>query len=186
VEPDDEHEEGSSGPLLPPDDRLWRHPSEVALFSSARGAVPDSTESGGDIRMWPVALLSGVVGALLATAAVYSMGGFTHHVTIPALERDVDATPVVTLAATGAPSGFVLGAERVQASCVVLLARNKHGSEVSNGVIFRSDGMMLTTAHTVAGAQSLSATVDGSRRVTARLVALDAASDLAVVKLAGV
>ena len=100
MEPDDDHDDGSSGPLLPPDDRLWRHPSELALFSAAGAATPGrraGESGGGEMRMWSIALLSGVVGAVLATTAVYTMGGFTHHVTVPALERDVDASPVVTL-----------------------------------------------------------------------------------------
>ncbi len=136
--------------------------------------------------MWTIALLSGVIGALLATGVVYSVGGGrTHNVTVPALERDVDARPVVTMASTGSPAGFVVGAERVQPSCAVLVARDAHGTRISSGVVFRSDGMVLTTAHTVSGAQTLTATVGGTRKVTARLVAIDPASDLAVVKLAG-
>jgi serine protease DegQ len=193
VELDEDHDdERSPGPLLPPDDRLWRHPSERALSSLAGAGGPMSsllgtagTRTNSDGRLWSIAALSGVVGALLATAALYAVGGNTRQVTVPALERDVAAGPVVTLASTGTPIGFVLGAERVQASCVVLMAHDAHGTRVSNGVVFRSDGMMLTTAHTLVGAQSLTATVGGSRRVTARVVAIDAGSDLAVVKLTG-
>jgi serine protease DegQ len=194
VELDDFHDDDRSrGPLLPPDDRLWRHPSERALTSlaSAGGSVSSLVGTAGpraaaEGRLWSIVLLSGVVGALLATAALYVVGGsHTHQITVPALERDVDAGPVVTLASTGSPIGFVLAAERVQPSCVVLMAHDAHGTRVSNGVVFRSDGMMLTTAHTLMGAQSLTATVGGNRRVTARVVAVDTGSDLAVVKLAG-
>jgi S1-C subfamily serine protease len=191
VEPDDEQDADSSGPLLPPDDRLWRHPSELALGSHVRAATPAHGVASGtpapvEGRMWTVALLSGVIGALLATGVVYTVAGNrTRRVAVPALERDVDARPVVTLSSTGSVSGFVLGAERVQPSCVVLVAHDAHGTRVSSGVVFRSDGMLITTAHTVAGAQTLTATVGGNRRVTARLVAMDPGSDLAVVKLAG-
>ena len=158
VEPDEDRDDDRvPGLLLPPDDRLWRHPSEVALTAHARAAnaaSPFVAAPGGQVgesRVWSVALVSGVIGALLATAAVYAAGGATHRVVVPALERDVDAGPVVTLASSGSASGFVLGAERVQSSCVVLVAHDSHGTRVSNGVVFRSDGMILTTAHTVAG-----------------------------------
>ncbi|HVM67938.1 MAG TPA: hypothetical protein VMU14_23885, partial [Acidimicrobiales bacterium] len=98
MEPDDEHEDDvSSGPLLPPDDRLWRHPSELAVGNAARPASPapsvgtapsfGAAPSFGTApwrfvegRIWPVVLVSGVVGALLATAAAYTLGGGAHRV----------------------------------------------------------------------------------------------------------
>ena len=191
MEPDDEHEDDvSSGLLLPPDDRLWRHPSEMAVSGTARTAVPAPAlvASPGrpfEGRLWPLVLVSGVVGALIATAATYTFGGGTHRVNVPALERDVDTGPAVTLASVGQPGGFVLAAERVQPSCVVLVAHDSHGNRIANGVVFRSDGMVLTTAHSVTGAQTITATVGGSRHVTARVVASDPGSDLAVVQLSG-
>jgi S1-C subfamily serine protease len=190
MEPDDEPEEDrSSGLLLPPDDRLWRHPSELAVAGTP--SVPSTghslvgfTARLFDGRLWPVVLVSGVVGALIATVAAYTVGGATHRVMVPALERDVDSGPAVTLASAG-PGGYVTTAARVQPSCVVLVAHDAHGNRVANGVVFRSDGMVLTTAHAVAGAQSIMATVGGTRHVTARVVATDPNSDLAVVKLTG-
>ncbi|MFI5042561.1 MAG: hypothetical protein ACHQNA_12065, partial [Acidimicrobiales bacterium] len=98
MEPDEEHDDDRSpGPLLPPDDRLWRHPSELAFTSQVTSATPAASliatsgaRGGADGRLWSIALLSGVLGALLATAAVYAVGGPTHQVAVPALERDVD------------------------------------------------------------------------------------------------
>ncbi len=192
MEPDDEHDDDvSSGLLLPPDDRLWRHPSELAVAGAgpapAGRAHPFVAPAARflDGKLWPVVLVSGVVGALLATAAAYTFGAATHRVTVTALERDVDSGPTVTLASVGEPGGYVLSAERVQPSCVQLYAHDAHGDHIADGVVFRSDGMVLTTAHAVAGAQSLVATVGGTRHVTARVVASDPDSDLAVVKLSG-
>src|SRR5687767_9262768 len=56
---------------LPPDDRLWRHPSEVAAnpwptVARSRGREP---------RMWTVALLAGVIGSLLTTGLIAVGGG---------------------------------------------------------------------------------------------------------------
>ncbi|HVM67761.1 MAG TPA: trypsin-like peptidase domain-containing protein, partial [Acidimicrobiales bacterium] len=136
-------------------------------------------------RIWPVVLVSGVVGALLATAAAYTLGGGAHRVTVTALERDVETGPTVTLASVGQPGGYVLSAQRVQPSCVELYSHDAHGDHIADGVVFRSDGMVLTTAHAVAGVQSLVATVGGTRHVTARVVATDPQSGLAVVKLSG-
>ena len=221
---DERDDEGSIGPLLPPADRLWRHPSELSLapgrfpldpvssFSSFAGAFDGPGNAAGwssgphrpaagpggwrsalavvggrfETPVWTVALVAGAVGVLLTTSLAYATGHLSRRtIAVPAIEKDV-VSPAVTLAASGgwAADGFVSGAERVRSSCVVLTARDSHGSRISDGVVFRSDGMVLTSAHLVVGAQSLSALVGGSK-VGARLVANDPGSDLAVVKLDG-
>ena len=56
VESDDElDDDGRSGPLLPPDDRLWRHPSEVHASGGGHRALLSG-------RTWPVAVLAGTIG----------------------------------------------------------------------------------------------------------------------------
>jgi len=189
VEPDDEHDdEGSSGPLLPPADRLWRHPSELSFASATpaggRATLAMAAAASGDMRLWVVALVAASIGALLATGVAYTTGGArTRTVSVPAVERDM-LTPAVTLASAAATSEFLVGASKVRGACVTLYARDAHGTRVSSGVVFRSDGMLLTTAHTVHGAQSLTVTVSGAKR-TARIIAVDQATDLAVVKIEG-
>jgi S1-C subfamily serine protease len=193
VEPDDELDpDGSRDRLLPPDDRLWRHPSEVASAGGARGGPPapdtavETPSSPPEGRMWRVAILSGVVGALLASGVVYAVGIVrTRHVMVPALERDVDGRPVATFASTGSSGALSVAAQHVQPSCVVLVARDAHGTRISLGVVFRGDGMVLTTAHTVNGAQTITASVGAKQKVTAHLVAMDRGSNPAVVKLVG-
>lgn len=191
MESDDELDDGeSSAPLLPPDDRLWRHPSELSIVGSCRAAGSSAPGMGsgwrpGDNRLWAVAVLAGAIGALLATGVGYAVGGHhTRTVAVPAVERDL-LSPVATLAAVGQSSGFVSGAQLVRPSCVVLVAHDAHGTRASAGFVFRSDGMVLTIAHTVLGAHAITATVRGSRQVVARLVASDPGSDLAVLKLDG-
>ncbi|MHB8665126.1 MAG: S1C family serine protease [Acidimicrobiales bacterium] len=177
--PDDElDDERSSGPLLPPADRLWRHPSELAAAYAARPL------RAAERRMWTVAVLAGLVGAVLATGTTFATGALrTRKVAVPALEQELMA-PVVTLAALGASSVAASVAD-VRPSCVALIARDAHGIRTSAGVVFRSDGMVLTAAHMVTGAQALEAIVAGTRKVAAHVVASDAATDLAVVKLDG-
>ena len=136
-------------------------------------------------RRWNVALLAGVVGALLTAGVGYATGAIrTRTVPVPALERDL-LSPVVTLANASAPGAFVAGTREVRSSCVVLIAHDPHGMRISAGVVVRSDGVLLTTAHTVTGAQSIAATVGGTRHVGAHIVAVDSVSDLAVLKLDG-
>lgn len=135
-------------------------------------------------RMWTVAVLAGLIGALLATGTTLATGSMrTRKVPVPALEQDL-MTPVVTLAAASASSVAATLAE-VRPSCVEITAKGPHGMQQAAGVVFRSDGMVLTAAHAVSGAQSLTAVVGGTRTVSARVIASDPASDLAVIKLAG-
>lgn len=183
VESDDElDDDGSSGPLLPPDDRLWRHPSELTAIGASRPLLSSTSPHPG--RMWAVALLAGAIGAILTAGVGYAAGGLrSRSVAVPAVESDL-LSPVATLASSG-PSGFVTGAQRVRSACVLIVAHDAHGMRVSAGVIVRSDGMLLTSAHTVLGAQSLTATVGGSRHVGAKIVASDPTSDIAVLKLSG-
>lgn len=179
---DELDDDGSSGPLLPPDDRLWRHPSELTAIGAPRPLLVAPSPQPG--RMWAVALLAGAIGAILTAGVGYAAGGLrSRTVPVPAVESDL-VSPMATLASSG-PSGFVTGAQRVRPACVLIVAHDAHGMRVVAGVIVRSDGMLLTSAHMVLGAQSLTATVGGSRHVGAKLVAIDPTSDLAVLKLAG-
>src|SRR5687768_18524513 len=66
MEMDDGHEDDEPiPPLLPPDDRLWRHPSELE---------PTRRRRRGEGRVLLIATLSGVIGALLATGVLTVTG----------------------------------------------------------------------------------------------------------------
>src|SRR3954452_2914189 len=104
---------------LHPDDRLWRHPSELAATpwpaSSAAFAEPVApaepvaatapTENatlargGWQSRPWTIALLGGVIGALLATGLMSISNGLTHRSTT--VVRPIEQ--VVTRAANQTP-----------------------------------------------------------------------------------
>ncbi len=67
---DDTDEDGPVRPLLPPDDRIWRHPSELAALTASPVARPYAGRTA-----WPVParagiLAAGLTGALLATGLV--------------------------------------------------------------------------------------------------------------------
>src|SRR5258708_2534376 len=72
----------------PPDDRLWRHPSEMRPKRNV-----------GE-RTWLVASISGMVGALLASAVVVAAGALTGHDT----ERGASC-PVASLGTAAALRG---------------------------------------------------------------------------------
>jgi len=84
-EDDAASDEAPLGRPLPPEDRLWRHPSEVAWPTTAG---PRARARGS--RLWAVALTSGLTGAVLALGVVAVVAGFGGSTT----ERSVGRGPV--------------------------------------------------------------------------------------------
>jgi S1-C subfamily serine protease len=88
MEPEEEQPRGSGdeldddqpgSPWLPPDDRLWRHPSEVRVNPAA---TPQGESVGAigawarrvELRIWFLGVVSGVVGALVCAAVLVATG----------------------------------------------------------------------------------------------------------------
>jgi S1-C subfamily serine protease len=76
-------------------------------------------------------------------------------------------------------------AERARAAIVQLRVHEGDVAAVGSGVIFRTDGHVLTSAHLVHGATSLRALLASGREVAATLVGSDPDTDTAVIKLEG-
>ncbi len=173
VEPDDER------PFRKPpspDDRLWRHPSEM-------GVAPQPVE-----RMIPQrrALILAVVAAMGASVLTAGL-----VVALDAVRDDlpVASTTVVTRAsaATPLPAGepAVEIGERVRPAIAQIRAERTGRPTTGSAVIFRSDGHLVTNAHVVQGATSLSVVMANGRELPGRLVGADPVTDAAVVKVDG-
>ncbi len=169
VEPDDEPKPYRQPPL--PDDRLWRHPSEIGpKRPSARR------------QLWVVGVASAVAASLLSTGlavvagSLLDAGGGSR----PADTAGVLPTPMFV----GAGADVVSIADRVRPTIVQLkVERSRSGS--GSGVIFRSDGHILTNAHVVEGAHEVTVVLATGRQVPGRVIGSDADSDTAVVKIEG-
>jgi len=171
VEFDEERfDNGAFGPLLPPDDRLWRHPSEMRPKRSV-----------GE-RTWLVASISGMVGALLASAVVVAAGGLTGRDTERVVERQ--EVPIQTVSTGGGPSVVDI-AQRVRPAITQVRVEGKEGDASGSGVVFRSDGHVLTNFHVVDGADAVKVVVDSGRELTAKVVGSDPETDVAVLKVDG-
>lgn len=68
---------------------------------------------------------------------------------------------------------------------IVRLDVTGNGDGVGSGVLFRSDGHLLTNAHVVDGADRVVAILSTGRSVNGTVVGLDHETDIAVVKLEG-
>jgi S1-C subfamily serine protease len=133
-----------------------------------------------------VALLAGVVGALLASGAGVVAGQYHRSTTVVRpIEQLVDpSSPYVTIGTSPKPEDVVGSiADHLKPSIVELLVNGNPATGSGSGVIFRSDGYILTNQHVVDGAQSLVAVTFDGRHVNCRLVGTDRATDIAVVKM---
>lgn len=73
--------------------------------------------------------------------------------------------------------------DRVSPKVVTILVQESRGSGLGSGVIWSSDGYIVTDAHVVAGAQNVQVALPSGTRVPAKVVGTDTASDLAVIKV---
>ena len=198
---DDIADEGPCGPLLPPDDRLWRHPSELGEH-----CLPITAEALSARRSWMASTPSragawsaGIVGALLATGVVLVGGHLTHLLSSPAPGPSTSAVshsytnarvsttilPTVgvsvsttTTALVGVEPGLYGLASRVAPAMPVVLDGDVSGV----GVVVSPKGFVLVPASLVAETDDISVVIDGQQLV-ATLVGVDAGTGLAVVRV---
>ncbi|MGH9138303.1 MAG: S1C family serine protease [Acidimicrobiales bacterium] len=163
------------GRPLPPDDRLWRHPAEVA-WSSAPGASDRPSR-----RLWGVALASGVTGALVALGVVALVTGFERRVTERITERVALQDALADPLSIAEPSALPALVDLVAPSVVRLEVSAPTGTRVGSAVVLRDDGYLVTNAHVVDGADAITITTSSGDTVGASVVDSDPATDIAVI-----
>ena len=224
VEPDDGmEEEGPSTPLLPPDDRLWRHPSEVHLTGDARrggagnlgsapspgtasgrssgsGSGPTSGSASGPgsgglaldrlagHRVWAVALVAGVVGALAASGIGMVTGIFEQQTTVV---RSVTAQgPEPTLASDSAAgsgsTNWPAIDDTLAPSVVAVNVSSASGPEVGSGVLFMqgsSNSYIVTDSSLFDGGGSIMVSYLSGETDRAHLLGSDPTSGIALLSV---
>jgi S1-C subfamily serine protease len=128
-----------------------------------------------------VALLSGLAGGVVGVVASRNPELFGGEATAggASVGQAAAAAPGGTLA--GDQLQRVLGA--VLPAVVKVEARSDDGKATGSGVIFAKDGYVLTNAHVVDGARTISVTLSTSEPLRARFVGRDLNNDLAVLKV---
>ena len=185
----DEHpDDGPAGPLLPPDDRLWRHPSEIASVGLP-GSVSAPPGRGGAHRrrrQWPSSFLSGAIGALLVVGLVTAVGGFrTRTVPERSIERVVTGAAEFTTAGARLTDPLVTIADRVRPALVSVRAERAEGTLNASGFVFRSNGYVLTSQRTVENARRVFVTMSDASVHEAEVVGTDPDTGLGVLKILG-
>ncbi len=181
---DDDAEEGrgASGPPLPPDDRLWRHPSELGAVGPAAAPV-SAVAVLRRTTVWPVAVAAGLLGALLAGGLLAATGTLDSERTATVIEK-VAVTPVVSSPMVSGDRGVPMLAQRVSPTIVRVVVHTSSGdATIASGVVFRTDGLVLTSADEVADHRSISVVLHDGTRHEAQVIGIDDPTDVAVLRI---
>lgn len=171
---DDEGEQYE--PPLPPEDRLWRHPSELGsgVASAPRLEVVTRPQAGRVVLVGLLGLLAGVLGTLGILAAI---GTFDPPDGPTAVERY--ATPLDA----GNKANTLETASGVLPSLLRIEAWSARGVRNGTALVVRDDGYLLVTSDVVDDADTLTIWFDDGTSEPATLVGRDRVNDLAVVKI---
>lgn len=161
-------------PPLPPEDRLWRHPSELGNGgeAAAPAALPPPPPSRRSRR--PVMVVAAVAGVLILGATGASIRAMTD--TSPeGAARSTTTAPlsIVKTSTEAAPKGGAIGR-------VSVIAQLASGDRTSGGVVF-DQTTIVTTIAAVTGATALFVSLADGRRVLASLLGTDRNAGLAVL-----
>jgi S1-C subfamily serine protease len=182
--PDDEL---PRGPLLPPDDRVWRHPTELAAATApTAGPPPPAPDTHDRLSTWTIPLLSGLIGAVLTVGLLAVTGGLDSQGPV---EREIVVTerevapfrPVEE-----PPEGSIINIADVTRPAIVRIeVAGSTGGGSGSGVVFRDNGYVLTNAHVVDDGVRITVSMSGGEELAGEVVGIDERTDIAVVKIEG-
>jgi putative serine protease PepD len=173
--PDDEPDDAFGfQPPLPPEDRLWRHPSELGPGGASQSVtIVNRPKVAG--RVWVVGSAAALVGSALTIAILLGVGAFDSD----KKPAPVEVVPIQVPRETGADE--LAWAEPVMPAVARVDAQTPSGERNGTGVVYRSDGHLLTTADAVQGATTITVTFSDGQAETADVVGIDSADDIAVL-----
>jgi len=188
--PGEEDEERPATPWLPPDDRLWRHPSEV-LANPPAPPPPQPRGIGGwfrgsEARVWFVGATSGVVAALLCAGILVAAGAVENPPPVSAPET-VSTAPVAASSGGGFSDATTVF-DTVEPAVVGLTVNGDSGVADGSGVVVDSNGpvcYVLTDSALFSGASTTTPVQVESywgEVATGRLVGTDPSAGIAVVQ----
>lgn len=169
-------------PYVVPGDseRIWFHPSELgSLLPPVDGPPPGHHRRRGPLRRarrLAVPMLTGMAGAALTLGALAAAGGFDRK-----SERVIERVADLATYDLDEPGSASRLAAAVAPAIVSLRVEAPDGPRVGSGVVFRSDGHVLTNHSLVSGATSVEITFADGRRCAGRAAGADPEVDLAVL-----
>jgi S1-C subfamily serine protease len=181
--------EGGSGPEEPdaplrgwihPDDRLWRHPSELSDPSGTPAVVPPPHHP----YRGAVMVLVGVVAIMAVTAFVVVLLSPSSQRPPPdktSAEDGLGGASLTTLA--GTQNTVPTAAQAAGRSMIELVATTPRGNVALVGVAVAEGGVVATMADALVGVQRIEAIGPDGKFEQASVMAIDKASDVALVNV---
>ena len=195
----DEPEDGTPGPgeggeggrdepdsplrgWIDPDDRLWRHPSEVGGSGPAR-EVPFLLNPPPRHNYRSAVMVLVGVGAVMAVVAwvIVLLSPASDHPPESATHDTAATGPLTTLA--GVQNALPAAAMATGHSLVELQATTTHGTVVLVGVAVAEGGLVATTADLLSGLRRIEMVSAAGKLEPASVVATDKTSDVALVSV---
>ncbi len=165
---EEEPEDQTFGELLPAEDRLWRHPSEVAPPIGA-------AEAGSGFRQTlGVAAISALGGALIVAGLWLTLGSIN--------TASVEPTVIAAARAADGERAATVGGGAADAVVAVELETDGARSVVA-AVGYNHRGFFLTSASGVAGADELTVVLADGTRLPATVRGTDPVTDTAVLRV---
>lgn len=188
VHDDDEgDDQRPSGAPLPPDDRVWRHPSELGGVAVGM-AMPAPSPSSAAPRRQVLALAGAcLTGAVLTCGLLWlTRPGWVSEEPAPADRPRAAATATTTVPVSFTPAGVpTTELAGTLAPHLVAVEAERDGTWTSGTGIALADGRQLVVATPlVEGAGYVAVSIGGRRRVAASTVGEDAATGTTLLAVA--
>lgn len=171
---------------LSPDDRLWRHPSEMGGAGAARPtATVDRGRSGQWVASTAAVCVVGVllVGGLLMANTGASPTSSPHTTATTTADEVVSPTTEQGVGDTITREQMAQTVSTIGPSMVALTVTVAGRSIHSTGVTVESGGLVVALASAVAGATSINTVDPDGRRTSAAVLASDQNSNLAILRV---
>ena len=193
-ESDDLGEEGQHRGWISPDDRLWRHPSEVANLGRP-SHLPPLQSSGARARRRRPVLTAGVVGAAavaatmaIALTVVDSPAGPDAASTPFATDTSmvtVDPSSAVRIPAVPTSQGIMSMVSALKPSLVELSSPSDTSTttKLVSGVVMPGGHLVVTAAAAVTGMSVIDVFTSDGKRHQGTVVGMDQRAGVAVVKV---
>ena len=197
-------EEAGFGEPVHPDDRLWRHPSELhKVPPPGARSIPDIVDFAPvprRRRSWVALAASGAVGAAMAVSVILATGVGERVVTrwteppqiFPffgngrsiAGATTVPATSTTTPPPTGVPvTDLSAVAEAAAPSLVWISVVGEAGTVDCTGIVLSADGHLLTESRAFADHSDITVRFHDGSAAPGELVGVDPLTELAVLKV---
>lgn len=178
---DEAHDEPQ--PPLPPEDRLWRHPSELDPLALHPNATTRHRLLSHPARR--SALTAGIVGALLASSVAAIVTHLADSLGTPGRPSTTSLALRQTTNSPAISAALAAKISLVSAAMATVEVTRAKSMNRSFGLVIRSNGMLLVPALAVKGADGIIVTLADGDVYVGELVGMNLRSGLAVLRING-